>query len=165
MPAWERPSLIRLAAFAMLPLMGGVLIDSWSMLGDDLSRAVVLEYLLRNDRHAAVRIGSGLRNEVTKTRLDRLIQRIDGMRYEEAHIKFIQAAGDAFVTGVGVDKAESFGCGPKRDAGQALRDAQLRREAGWSDANIRQYLELYGYTNASGTVGRWSHEQFQRLWR
>ncbi|WP_371781693.1 hypothetical protein [Streptosporangium subroseum] len=167
MPVWERPSLSRFAVIALLPLKGGVLIDSWKMLGDDdLGRAVVLEYLLRKNRHSAVRIDVDPRKEVTQAKLDRLRRNIDGTRFEEARDQFQQMCMREFqhMIETDIEGLTYLGRGPDRDAKQALIDARIRREAGWSDACIRSYLELYGYTNPSGTVGRWSHEQFHRLW-
>ncbi|WP_326825832.1 hypothetical protein [Streptosporangium sp. NBC_01756] len=167
MPAWERPSLIRFAAITLLPLKGDVLIDNWKMLGDDdLGRAVVLDYLLGNNRHAAVRIDVDHRNEITQARLYRLCRNVDGARFEEARDRFQQVYMRELLHLIKTDAEDLiyFGRGPDRDAKQALIDALLRREAGWSNARIRSYLELYGYTNTSGTVGRWSHEQFHRLW-
>lgn len=166
MPVWKRPSIIRLTVLALLPLKGGVLIDSWTTLGDDLDRAVVLEYLLRNNRHTAIRIGGGPRNEATHTMLAKLCRSIDAARFEDARERLWQAFAQEFQCEIDTDfeNLRYFGRGPNRDVKRALIDAQLRREAGWSDARIRQYLELYGYTNTSGTVGRWSHEQFHKLW-
>ncbi|WP_162642337.1 hypothetical protein [Streptosporangium sp. 'caverna'] len=167
MPVWERPSISHLAVTTLLPLNGGVLIDNWKMLGDDnLGQAVVLEYLLQKNCHAVARIGAGPRNEITHARLDGLRRNIDDEIFEDARDRFQQVYMREFQQMIEKDIGGLiyFGHGPDRDSKQALIDARIRREAGWSDARIRSYLELYGYTNTSGTVGRWSHEQFHRLW-
>jgi hypothetical protein len=58
---------------------------------------------------------------------------------------------------------DGFGSGPVRDPELARQVAAERSGAGWRQRRVRDYLELYGFKNYSGTLGRWSHEQFQRL--
>ncbi len=51
---------------------------------------------------------------------------------------------------------------PLRDyehAGRAVDHLQTR----WSDKDIRRYLTLYGFVNASGNIGVWNHANLQRL--
>lgn len=63
----------------------------------------------------------------------------------------------------GLEAVTHLGEGPQRSAELALSVALERRDADWDDLQIRNYLNLYGFTNNSGTVGAWSHVQFARL--
>lgn len=140
------------------------MIDNWRMLGDEFDRAVVLNYLLLGARHAAVRVGAGLRNEVESAKLDELAGRLDRAKLEDACKRYQEAILQQWNV-KDHERVLYFGNGPKRDVKLAVAASRIRRESGWSDARIRQYLELYGFINPSGTVGRWSHDQFGKLWQ
>jgi hypothetical protein len=56
-----------------------------------------------------------------------------------------------------------FGAGPDRDPVLAYKVARHLNKEGWPQVRIREYLELYGFVNTSGNLGRWNHRQFIAL--
>lgn len=53
---------------------------------------------------------------------------------------------------------------PLRDYEHAARAVDhLQTRARWSDKDIRHYLALHGFVNASGNIGVWNHDNLQRL--
>jgi hypothetical protein len=174
----ERPGLVRLGWLALQPIPGGVLLDKLDDLGDARSRAVVLHYLAeRGGVEVWYRHGTPRVIPATATTVRRSRDEVGQATFEEDFAAYIQAVrrymtGQLTTSGFPavLEDLDHLGSGPLRDAEMASRedmrlrgyaDTQIRDRHTASD--IRNYLALYGYTNTSGTVGRWHHQQLQAL--
>lgn len=71
-----------------------------------------------------------------------------------------EAVGMRFIEQVGSSGME---LSARRTFTAAVSVAADREQAGWTQAQIREYLTLYGYANGRGTVGAWHHDRYQEL--
>jgi hypothetical protein len=165
LPLLERPGLIRLAQLTLpgLWLPGPVLVEASASL-DDLGGAVLAEYLAQAGRELYVGpYGKPLVKPVTARTRHNWAASVGATRVQETAEQLAKTAKDAMVRSGSLDPLLKFGSGPRRDVDLARQVAIERLAAGWSKRRIRDYLEMYGFRNSSGTVGRWSHHQLARL--
>jgi len=161
-PPWDRPAALRLAMLGFASLPGGVVIDDRESLGDSLSQAVILCYL--SARSMVLHWGVRGKIRPVKANDTRHLEVVVGRSRLREAIERYEIAWHGMVRHDGiVAEMTIFGSGPLRDAEQAFLQAKLREEQGWSQASIRKYLELYGFINLSGNVGRWNHAQYTKL--
>jgi hypothetical protein len=100
---------------------------------------------------------------VSRRTRDTWVQAVGAARVEETVEQLTQTAKNWMVESRSIDPILEFGSGPCRDVELARQVAVERDKAGWTRRDIRDYLQLYGFRNFSGTVGRWSHDQLVRL--
>ncbi|MEU9889106.1 hypothetical protein [Sphaerisporangium sp. NPDC051011] len=162
----DNVALARFVSRAQLGMPGGVIIDNRRMLGDELAQAVVL-FLLHFYRCEIFERVNRKFHRVERREVDMLKNRAgdtfytEGARFARACVKenaqYRKNVPDCSVT------SGMLGSGPLRDAHLARTVAQALMENHWPAVRIRDYLELYGYINLSGNVGRWNHDQYTRL--
>jgi hypothetical protein len=169
----ERSGLVRLGALAFLPIHGGVLLDNRDDLGGARSRAVVLHYLAEQGVEVWYRHGTWPVRQATSATVRRSRDEAGRANFEEDLAAYTQEVTQSLERQVARGVIQDFiyfGSGPIRDAEMARRedmrlrgfpDTEIRDRCTASD--IRDYLELYGYINTSGTVGRWHHQQYKAL--
>jgi hypothetical protein len=162
----ERPGIQKLAELALrgFALPGHVIVDAEV---DERTLGVIVTYLDKCDRSLMVRrsprkaVHAPSKNDCSHW------VKAAGAAFSEVQASFLFEM--AMVRAAESIKARSvesilvLGEGPRRNPDLARAQAEQRQAAGWSDRRIREYLELYGFTNLSGTVGRWSHDQYRRL--
>lgn len=169
LPPCERHGLIRLGAMStgLGPLAGGVLIDSREALGNDLAQAVVLHFLSRHK--VTVRLGTVFGGPVRDISdlcfdlLGQLKQSVGESTFSEELDDFDEACRDLLVARR--DTLHLLGDGPLRDAQAAGSVARDLKAEHWTNAEIAQYLALYGFKNASRTttIGRWNHDRLREV--
>jgi hypothetical protein len=163
-PLLERPGLIRLSelTYAGTWLPGPVLVEAPSSL-DELGRAVIADYLAQAGRDLYIGpYSKGLVKPVTARTRRNWRAAVGATRVQEMVEQVAQTAREKMIS-ESLDSILKFGSGPQRDVHLAHQVAIERLAAGWSRRRIREYLEMYGFRNNSGTVGRWSHDQLARL--
>jgi hypothetical protein len=185
----DRPGLVQLVMTVRFGVPGGVLVEPPPHRVDPLALAVIAESLAEVNTELSFgkyRTRSGPVVSTPKARAE-WIQLAGGSRVVEEHAAGLKDAvdlritreSDALAKGKGhlsefessellelrgdISEFMRLGHGPRRDAALARGAAAHLRDTGWSDARIRRYLELYGFTNHAGTVGVWGHEQFKAL--
>lgn len=164
-PPWDRPAALRLAMLSFASLPGGVIIDDRESLGDPLSQAVILCYLRK--KNMPLRWGArGKMHPVKDNDIRHLEATIGPLRLRESIEQYETESLDLVRHHDHLlEELTMFGSGPLRDVDQAFLQAKLRQEHGWTHLRIREYLNLYGFTNLSGNVGRWNHAQYAKLMR
>jgi hypothetical protein len=172
-PPHERPGLVRLGALAFVPIHGGVLLDTQDDLGDARSRAVMLHYLAKKGTDVWYRHRTWLVRQATSTTVRHSRDEAGRANLEEDLDAYTQEVTQSLERQVARGVIQDFiyfGSGPIRDAEMArCEDMRLRGfpDTGIRDrcteSDIRDHLELYGYINTSGTVGRWHHQQYKAL--
>lgn len=168
-PPWERDGALRLAMLSSVGLPGGAIIDSREALGDVFSQAVILHYL--HEREIVVHWGVGkarfkvvdagdlraLEASVGRAQLKEAIEHYTAT-WENNLLQRRDEPGFRLGTELAV-----FGVGPRRDPDLAYTVARLLDEQRWPRYRIREYLQLFGFVNTSGNLGRWNHRQFAAL--
>jgi hypothetical protein len=162
---------------AAVPLPGGVLIENLNDLGDHpLTRAVLGQFLQRTAEGQDPPLWHGVRWLPDNRASARQVTAKDVTKWvAEAGPKAVNHELDNFSQayqqhGLEMmshedDVSDLFvylGSGPLRDADLAKK-AYKRLSGNNSGAAIRKYLDIYGYINPKGTVGRWSHAHLQWL--
>lgn len=168
----QRPGLVKLCALATGSLPGGILIESPRDLGT-LGQAVLGKFWLRlkNSHDTGLWYGDGWdrtnrakAHAVTEHEVARWV-RDAGQNAVEQELANLDAAFRQALQleGDGVTDFWTYlGSGPMRDAELARQEYQ-RLGADNTDEDILRYLNIYGYTNPRGTVGRWYHANLQSL--
>jgi hypothetical protein len=129
--------------------------------------AVVAAWLRRVNAPFYVRDGSrpARFREVRDSQREGWARSISRERLSAEVRRLGEAAAEVMTAAARTDPAHllSLGEGPQRDVRLARELALERLAHGWPKRRVREYLELHGFTNSSGTVGRWSHGQLTRL--
>jgi hypothetical protein len=164
LPLLERPGLVRLAQLTLpsLCLPGPVLVEAPDTV-DALTKAVIAEYLTRGGQDLYFGPYGRSAKPVTAMRRRTWTQAARATLVEETVEQLEQTAKDWMVSSGSLDPIILFGSGQLRDVKLARQVAIERHDAGWTKRKIRDYLELYGFQNFSGTIGRWPHDQLVRL--
>jgi hypothetical protein len=173
----ERPKLVRLGALALGQLPGGVLMESLNDLGDHpLARAVLCGFLRRTVEGQDPPVWHGVKwlpdnraraRQVTAKDVSTWVAQAGPKAVTDELDNFVQAIQQHALEMMSreddvLDFFQYLGSGPFRDADLARKEYQ-RLSSSHADAEIRRYLDIYGYTNPKGTVGRWYHKHLQAL--
>lgn len=172
LPPHERPGLLRLAALTVLPsqnLPGGVLVEHLdALVKDPIARAVLGRLLQRRvGENPPLWYNNKSRPRVTQVKAAELERWITdaGTEIVDREVEIFKKAAVQHLLEITTDPIHlitHLGTGPLRD--ENLARMQYQRLAGsHSEADIRRYLETYGYTNPAGTVGRWYHQNLKAL--
>jgi hypothetical protein len=166
LPVLEWPGLTRLAqlTYASFALPGPVLIEAPVGGMDPLVKAVVASYVMEAGRELCIGPYTTSAKPVTARIQQNWVETAGRSRVAET-VEDLKAVTEARILADGNLDAVvlELGFGRLRDVEFARHVAAERCEAGWSGRRVREYLELYGFQNSSGTIGRWPHEQFVRL--
>lgn len=177
LPPHARPGLVRIGALTVTSVPGGVLVETRKAFGEDpLPRAILGRWLQRRDPQIDPDLVIGSKWKAADIAQARRVTSKDVTRWVgEAGASAVTRELDLFTDAVmqytrdlpasdgsPMDFFFQLGSGPLRDEALARTEYQrLRRHH--SDVEIEQYLEIYGYRNPKGTVGRWYHENIRSL--
>ena len=167
-PLLERQAVRRLLLLCVPgpALPGGVLVPRLDDLGDALSKAALAGYWVKH--HFSVTFWTtrkGRPHVLTERMAEKWAQAHGaGLGPVAALVAECESAAQAAAieeicgSAPGSDSPTDWprlGRGPLRNVELAAQEARERRSCGWSDERIREYLNLYGFANRAGTVGRW----------
>jgi hypothetical protein len=177
LPPHQRPGLVQVGALTLNAVPGGVLVETRKALGEDpLARATLARWLQRRDPQADPNLVLGTKWDAANIAGAHHVTLRDVAGWveeagESAVVHELELFAEAVVGCVPglADKGDNamdflfqLGSGPLRDEALARAEYQrLRRHH--SDTEIEHYLEIYGYRNPKGTVGRWYHENIRSL--
>jgi hypothetical protein len=168
-PPYARPGIQRLAMLTYTAFPEHVLVEcSTKDARSTLTMAVLAEYIgsrggtmLQGPFRAGPRprpVTGRIRKQwADKAGLGQVMQCVEELS-ELANERLVEVARRQ-----GLDGLVRLGDGPLRDYEFAGLVARERLADGWTQKRIRAYLQVFGFFNSAGTVGRWGHSEFERL--